>query len=123
MSENIGYRLGSIVKKYKNWKHPTMLKWGYFVFLAMVAVIMFLDFFMYLLFFVFCFIALVLYSNLTQQPTSVEQEHDEAGNLGISGIYQEEMFGKYRTGRDGYGYYTASGWFCGESEDLFGDDD
>lgn len=72
--QNLGYRLGKLYRKFRQWQHPTVLKWLYVVLIFGTIFVLFFDFFVWLLIIVLCGIALVLYSDIVWGPTPAEQE-------------------------------------------------
>lgn len=72
--QQFGYKVGKLYLKFKQWQHPTLLKWLYIFLLTSLIFFVFSDFFIYLLIFILFIVALALYSDLVWGPTPAEQQ-------------------------------------------------
>ncbi|MDE8035228.1 hypothetical protein OQ257_08630 [Actinobacillus equuli subsp. equuli] len=73
MEKNFGYRLGTLVRRFKEWNHPTLLKWCYVISVTLSLLILFFDIFVWLLVCILCLIAIVLYSDVVWGITPAEK--------------------------------------------------
>jgi hypothetical protein len=96
--KNLGYRLGKLYQKFRQWQHPSILKWLY-VLVPIAVVFIFSNFFVWV--FIIAFGIMVA----TRQGDNSEQTEI---NNNYSTIYEDpELDCEWGVGHSGYGYYMG----------------
>ena len=68
--KNLGYRLGKLVRKFRQWQHPAVLKWLY-VLVPIAVVFIFSNFFVWVLVIAFG----VMLANVSPYVEQTEQKY------------------------------------------------
>lgn len=97
--QNLGYRLGKWYRKFRQWQHPTPLKWAYVLITTGIVVPIFWELFLWIFIITFGLMVVTRYS----VSGEAEQRNDYDG---------------WRSGYDGCGYYVG-----GVRVDKVDDDD
>lgn len=106
MKKNFGYRLGTQVRRFQKWQHPTLLKWFYIIFF------MFVIYKLYLVSYiaigsVLCFLAVILMADLMHENSPVIQRQKIIEEL--KNIQKSQNQTKYNDEIIGSGNGTGNG--------------
>ncbi len=92
--QNLGYRFGQLYLKFRQWQHPTVLKWLY-VLVPVAGVFIFSNFFARAFPFIIVFGIVIATRQARHVNSGSVEYHKKAG---------------FREGHSGFGYYNKNNW-------------